>query len=62
MIQDGVLTGLSVEFYPEEFEERDNLIDIKRAVLSGVGLVDRAAYPKSKAFLRNKTRKYWRFG
>ena len=49
LIEQGALRGLSVEFMPEKMrEEGDNQIVIERALLTGVSIVDRPAYPQSE--------------
>ena len=49
MIKDGILQGLSVEFRAivEDWQDGGRLRIVKRALLSGVALVDRPAYPRS---------------
>ena len=43
-IREGVYTGLSVEFYAEQEEYRQSMRVIKRGILGGAALVDRASY------------------
>lgn len=48
LVEQGALRGLSIEFVDEKVIERDRDITIERAILTGVSIVDRPAYPKSQ--------------
>ena len=54
LLKRGVLSGLSVEFYAKdtEFKRAENLLVVNKALLTGVGIVDKSAYPKSKVSLQ----------
>ena len=52
MMREGVLTGLSVEFYPEKETRRNGLRVIQRAFVPRAGLVDDPSYSGSKAEVR----------
>ena len=44
----GLLRGASVEFYPEVTAQVDGVVEVRRARLRGLALVDRPAYPASQ--------------
>ena len=54
MMREGVLTGLSVEFYPEKETRRNGLRVIQRAFVPRAGLVDDPSYLGSKAEVREQ--------
>ena len=54
-LREGVLTGLSVEFFPEKETTRGGLRVIQRAFVPRAGLVDAPSYAGSKAEVRNQT-------
>ena len=54
-LQEGVYTGLSVEFQPEQEGKRGNMREIRRAVLVGAALVDKPSYAGSVAEVREKS-------
>ena len=51
-IREGVLGGLSVEFYAEDEGRRGGLREIRRALLGGAGLVDAPSYAGSTVEVR----------
>ena len=53
-IREGVYTGLSVEFYAEQEEYRQSMRVIKRGILGGAALVDRASYGGSVVEVRER--------
>ena len=52
LVKTGVLRGWSVEFNPTREAQEGDLRRIQRADLSGLGLVDRPAYPRSIPMVR----------
>ena len=60
-LREGVFTGLSVEFGALAEGRRGNLREIRRAVLTGAALVDRASYRGSTVEIRQRTgrRRLW---
>ena len=53
-LRDGVLTGLSVEFFAEREEKRNGLRVITRAFVPRAGLVDDPSYAGSRVEVRSK--------
>lgn len=54
-LQEGVYTGLSVEFQPADEGKRGNLREIRRAALVGAALVDKPSYTGAVAEVRQRT-------
>ena len=54
LVQAEILTGLSIEFHAIEQEHRDGLRIIRKAQLTGVGLVDEPAYVTSTVEARRQ--------
>ncbi len=52
LVKTGVLRGWSIEFDPQRESQEGDLRRIHSALLSGVGLVDRPAYPQSIPLVR----------
>ena len=60
MIRAGKLRGLSVEFRALAQDFQDGLREIKKAILGGLGLVDRPAYQGSAGLeVRRGRRRLW---
>ena len=54
MMREGVLTGLSLEFYPEKEIRRGGMRVIQRAYVPRAGLVDSPSYTGSTAEVRDQ--------
>ena len=54
MMREGVLTGLSIEFYPEKEIRRNGMRVIQRAFVPRAGLVDDPSYSGSRAEVRDQ--------
>ena len=58
-VREGVLTGLSVEFYARQEGRRAGLREIRAASLVAAGLVDSPSYGDSLAEVRERSGPFW---
>ena len=58
LVRNKILRGLSVEFVAKKAAMINGIREIQEAILTGIGIVDRPAYPNST--LRNKDNTYRR--
>ena len=54
LVKRGALNGFSIEFHAEAERREAGVRVIERAILAGLALVDRGAYPQSKAEIRRR--------
>ena len=55
LVKRGALSGFSIEFHARAERYEANIRVVERAELTGLALVDRSAYPKSKAEVRARS-------
>lgn len=60
LVEKGILRGQSVEFNPVSERQSGNIREIDRAALTGIGIVDRAAYKDSSVAVRSEIRQLGR--
>ena len=58
-VREGVLTGLSVEFYARQESRRAGVREIRQAILAAAGLVDSGSYADSTVEVREKSGPFW---
>lgn len=57
LVRTGVLRGLSIEFIPRDEALENKVRVVTRAELTGVGVVDKPAYPASSVAARHQNRR-----